>query len=130
MTFPTPGVRRATRPPAPHLLGGLLAAWLGAWLDGRAASDDLLASAQGADEPHTVRGLPDERGPVPLARVLPLLRRCAPAEVSLRLPVPGDPDGLSGAALTAALRCGEAVTISPSDVTQAGWLLAPEIDVR
>lgn len=130
MTFPTPGVRRATRPPAPHLLGGLLAAWLGAWLDGRAASDDLLSSAQGPDEPHTVCGLPDERGPVPLARVLPLLRKCAPAEVSLRLPIPGDPDGLAGAALAAALRSGEAVAVQPKDVEQPGWLLAPEIDVR
>src|ERR1700710_1661979 len=115
MTFPTPGVRRVTHPPAPHLLGGLRAAWLGAWLDGRAASDDLLSSAQGPDEPHTVRGLSDEKGPVPLARVLPLLRRCAPAEVSLRLPVPGDPDGLSGAGLAAALSAGEAVAVQPTD---------------
>jgi hypothetical protein len=130
MTFPTPGVRRATRPPAPHLIGGLLTAWLGAWLDGRAASDDLLASAQGTDEPHTVRGLPDEKGPVPLARVLPLLRRCAPAEVSLRLPVPGDPDGLAGATLVAGLRSGEAVAIQPVDTRQPGWLLAPDVDVR
>lgn len=130
MTFPTPGLRPSTRPQAPHLLGGLLAAWLGAWLDGRAASDDLLAGAQGGDEPHTVRGLPDENGPVPLARVLPLLRRCAPAEVSLRLPIPGDPDGLTGAALTAALRSGEAVAVQPRDLALPGWLLTPEIDVR
>ena len=107
-----------------------MVAWLGAWLDGRAASDDLLASTQGPDEPHTVRGLPDEPGAVPLARVLPLLRRCAPAEVTLRLPVPGDPDGLSGVPLTAALRAGEAVVVQPHDPQAHGWLLVPEIEVR
>ena len=42
MTHPTPHIRPATRPPAPLLLGGLMTAWLGAWLGGRAASDDLL----------------------------------------------------------------------------------------
>jgi hypothetical protein len=134
MTFPTPGVRpTSTCPAAPHLLGGLFAAWLGAWLGGRAASDDLLASAQGPDQPHTVRGLPDEAGAVPLARVLPLLRRSAPAEVSLRLPVPGDPDGLRGTALTSALRAGEAVAVRPQAagaVDASGWLLVPDIDVR
>jgi len=133
MTFQPPGVRPSTRPAAPALLSGLFAAWLGAWLQGRAASDDLLACAQGPDEPHTVRGLPDESGAAPLARVLPLLRRCAPAEVSLRLPVPGEPDGLTGSALTSALRAGEAVAVARAAAAAAdppGWLLIPDIEVR
>jgi hypothetical protein len=107
-----------------------MTAWLGAWLSGRAASDDLLAGAQRGDAPHTVRGLPDEMGPVPLSRVLPLLRRAAPADVSLRLPVPGDPDGMTGPVLAKALRAGEAVAIQPEDPAGHGWLLTPEVDVR
>jgi hypothetical protein len=130
MTFPSPDIRPATRPPAPLLLGGLMVAWLGAWLSGRAASDDLLAGAQGGDAPHTVRGLPDESGPVPLSRMLPLLRRSAPADVSLRLPVPGDPDGMTGPVLARALRAGEAVAVQPDDHAGHGWLLTPEVDVR
>jgi hypothetical protein len=133
MTHPTPHIQPATRPPAPLLLGGLMTAWLGAWLGGRAASDDLLTGAQRGDAPHTVRGIPDEPGAVPLSRVLPLLRRVAPAEVSLRLPVPGDPDGLSGVMLARALRCGEAVAVQPiatDDPHAHGWLLIPETDVR
>lgn len=130
MTYPTPGVRPATRLQQPRLLSGLLTAWLGAWLSGRAAADDLLAATGGSDEPHTVRGLADEAGSAPFARVLPLLRRCAPAEVTLRFPVPGDPDGLSGPALAAALRSGQAVAIQPHAVELPGWLLIPEVDVR
>jgi hypothetical protein len=130
MTYPTPGVRPATRLQQPRLLSGLLTAWLGAWLSGRAAADDLLAAAGGSDEPHTVRGLVDEAGSVPFARVLPLLRRCAPADVTLRFPVPGDPDGLSGTALTAALNSGQAVAIEPHALELPGWLLIPEVDVR
>ncbi len=133
MTYPTPHIQPATRPPAPLLLGGLMTAWLGAWLGGRAASDDLLTGAQRGDAPHTVRGIPDEPGSVPLSRVLPLLRRVAPADVSLRLPVPGDPDGLSGVMLARALRCGEAVAVQPAaadDPHAHGWLLIPETDVR
>jgi hypothetical protein len=107
-----------------------MAAWLGAWLGGRAASDDLLTGAQRGDAPHTVRGLPDDPGQVPLSRVLPLLRRAAPADVSLRLPVPGDPDGLSGVMLAKALRAEEAVAIQPHDPMGHGWLLVPEVEVR
>ena len=107
-----------------------MVAWLGAWLAGRVASDDLLAGAQRGDAPHTVRGLPDESGPVPLSRVLPLLRRTAPADVSLRLPVPGDPAGMTGVALARALRAGEAVAVQPQDPAGHGWLLTPEVDVR
>ncbi len=77
-----------------------------------------------------MRGLPDESGPVPLARALPLLRRCAPAEVSLRLPVPGEPDGLSGDTLRVALAAGEAVAVLPQAAELQAWLLVPEIDVR
>jgi hypothetical protein len=130
MTFSTPGARPVTRSATPYLLSGLLTAWLGAWLQGRTSSDDLLASAQGPDEPHTVAGLPDEAGPVPLSRALTLLRRAAPAEVSLRLPVPGDPSGLRGAALGAAMRAGEAVAVVPHDPAQAAWLLVPDIEIR
>ena len=130
MTFPTPGVRPVTRSSTPHLLCGLLTAWLGAWLDGRTASDDLLTSTQGPDEPHSIFGLPEESGAVPLSRALPVLRRSAPATVTLRLPVAGDPDGLTGAALIAALRGGEAVAVVPHDVRQQAWLLVPDIEIR
>jgi len=130
MTFSTPGVQPTSRLRPPRLLAGLVAAWLGAWLDGRAAGDDLLAVAHGFDEPHTVRGLPDESGPVPLARALPLLRRSAPAEVTLRLPIPGEPDGLAGEPLRIALAAGEAVAITPHAPDLPAWLLVPEIDVR
>ena len=131
MISPTPGVRPVARSERPYLLSGLLTAWLGAWLDNRCASDDLLTSAQGPDEPHTVRGLPDESGPVPLSRAFPLLRRCAPADVSLRLPIPGEPDGLSGAALQAASRGGEAVAVVPrTPGAGPGWLLAPSISIQ
>jgi hypothetical protein len=130
MTHPSPHIRPATRPPAPLLLGGLMAAWLGAWLSGRAASDDLLTGTQRGDAPHTVRGLPDETGPVPLSRMLPLLRRVSPADVSLRLPVPGDPDGLNGLMLARTLRAGESVAVQPHEPDGPGWLLVPETEVR
>ncbi len=113
-----------------------MTAWLGAWLGGRAASDDLLSGSQVGDAPYTVRGLPDESGAVPLARMLPMMRRLAPADVSLRLPVPGDPDGLNGVMLARALRAGEAVAVMPHESTDPhqpsghGWLLVPETDVR
>jgi hypothetical protein len=44
--------------------------------------------------------------------------------------VPGDPDGLSGGALTSALRSGQAVAIQPQSPELPGWLLVPEVDVR
>jgi len=110
--------------------GGLLAAWLGAWLAGRVSSDDMLAAVQVGDAPHRVVGLDGEAGPVPFARVLPHVRRLGPAAVQLRMPVPGDVDGLSGPLLAAALEAGEVVVISPHDPRRTGLVLLPRRDVR
>src|ERR1700712_5915878 len=92
----------ANRGSAARSPGGLLTAWLGAWLTGRTAADNLLAAVQGPDLPHTVDGLPDEGDGAPLARMLGHVRSCGPARVELRLPVPGDPDGLPAGILAAA----------------------------
>jgi hypothetical protein len=110
--------------------GGLLTAWSGAWLQGRAGADDLLEAVQGADLPHTVDGLPAEPGTAPLARLLGHVRSCAPAHVSLRLPVPGDPDGLAAPILAPALSAGEAVVVQPVDPARPGLALVPQPDVR
>jgi hypothetical protein len=110
--------------------GGILVAWLGAWLGGRVAADDLLDAVQTTDLPHTVAGLPGESAPVPLARLLAAVRGRSPATVELRLPVAGDPDGLGADVLAAALDAGEAVVVTPLDVTATGLVFVPRPDVR
>jgi hypothetical protein len=127
MSFPAVSTGRGSQARSP---GGLLTAWLGAWLVGRVAADDLLAAVQDGDLPHAVDGLPDEDAGVPLARLLAHVRSFAPATVELRLPVPGDPDGLAAPVLAAAMSGGEAVAISPADRTQPGLVLVPHPDVR
>src|SRR3954471_9131572 len=110
--------------------GGVLTAWLGAWLQGRTTADDLLSAVQGRDLPHSVDGLPDEPDGAPLVRMLAAVRGCGPATVELRLPVAGDADGLGPDVLPAALDAGEAVVVTPSDVTRASLVLIPRLDVR
>jgi hypothetical protein len=110
--------------------GGVMTAWLGAWLSGRTTADDLLAAVQGSDLPHLVDGLPDEPDGSPLVRLLAAVRRCGPSTVELRLPVAGDADGLGPDLLPAALEAGEAVVVTPSDVMQPGLVLVPRPDVR
>src|SRR4051794_9223048 len=82
--------------------GGLLTAWLGAWLRGRVAADDVLAAVQTPHLPQTVDGLPGEDDGAPLVRLLAAVRACGPSTVELRLPVPGDADGLGPDVLAAA----------------------------
>src|SRR3954468_15876858 len=115
MSFPAVSANRGSASRSP---GGLLTAWLGAWLTGRTGADDLLAAVQGSDVPHTVDGLPGEADGAPLARLLGHVRSGGPAVVELRLAVPGDPDGLPAGTLTAALDGGEAVVIQPDDRTR------------
>ncbi len=119
--------------------GGLLTAWLGSWLAGRASSDDLLDAVQVGDEPHRYVTMGDANAlgdiepattPAPLAGILPAIRRLAPATVQLRLPIAGDVDGLHGLLLAGALQAGEAVLVEPLDARHAGLVLLPSHDVR
>lgn len=110
--------------------GGVLTAWLGAWLQGRASADDLLAAVQDTDLPQTVEGLPGEPETAPLVRLLAAVRACGPSTVELRLPVPGDADGLGPDVLPTGLDAGEAVVITPADLTRPGLVLIPRPDVR
>src|SRR3954453_21218971 len=110
--------------------GGLLTAWLGAWLQGRAPADDVLATVETPHLPQTVDGLPDEDDGAPLVRLLAAVRACGPSTIELRLPVAGDADGLGPDVLPAALEAGEAVVVTPTDVTRTGLVLIPRPDVR
>jgi hypothetical protein len=110
--------------------GGLLTAWLGAWLQGRTNADDLLSALQGGDLPHVVDGLPGESDGAPLVHLLAAARGCRPSTVELRLPVPGDADGLGPDVLPAALEAGEAVVVTPADVMRQGLVLVPRPDIR
>jgi len=94
-----------------RLRSGPLAAWTAAWLDGRAASDEVLRATAAGDAPHVVAGLGAfDAEPVPLSEVLITWRR-AGGGVRLVLPVAGDVRGLPGPAQfrSAALEAGEAV---------------------
>lgn len=110
--------------------GGALTAWLGAWLQGRALADDVLAAVHTSHLPQTVDGLPGEDDGAPLVRLLAAVRGCGPATVELRLPVAGDADGLGPDVLPAAIEAGEAVVVTPTDITRAGLVLVPRPDVR
>lgn len=110
--------------------GGVLTAWLGAWLQGRTSADDLLAAVQTTDLPQSVDGLPDDADGAPLVRMLAAVRACGPSSIELRLPVPGDADGLGPDVLPAALDAGEAVVVTPTDVTRPGLVLVPRPDLR
>ncbi len=110
--------------------GGTLTAWLGAWLGGRAAADELLGAVQTTDLAQTVDGLPGEDDGAPLVRLLAAVRACGPSEVELRLPVPGDADGLGPDVLGAALDAGEAVIVTPVDVASTGLVLVPQPELR
>lgn len=110
--------------------GGTLTAWLGAWLQGRTTADDLLYVAGAGDLPATVDGLPGESDGAPLVRMLAAVRGCGSSTVELRLPVPGDADGLGPDVLPPALDAGEAVVVTPADVTLPGLVLVPRLDIR
>ena len=89
-------------------MSALLAIWLGAVRAGVASPDDLAKMVRGDDPRHLVVGLDD---------VLELheLPSSLTGQVSLALPVPGDPVGLGGPASfnLAAMETGEAVVVGP-----------------
>ena len=89
---------------------GPFAAWVSAWLAGKASPDEVLLAVTGHDAPHRVRGVAASDDLVPLSRVLIEWRATAPA-VRLVLPVPGDVRGLPGPAAfrRAAIEAGEAL---------------------
>lgn len=87
-----------------------LSLWLGACLRGSASPDDLATVLEPHGDAHLLVG-PEEAAPFPSA--VGMLRRLGAREVSLALPVPGDPVGLAGprAFNDAALEIGEAVLL-------------------
>ncbi|WP_020659415.1 hypothetical protein [Amycolatopsis benzoatilytica] len=111
-----------------------LAVWSSAWLNGAAASDDVLDALQAWAEAHDVvaadPGAADafdlplafHRAATPVQLLL-ALRTQGATSVQLVLPVPGDVRGLGagGPFAEAALRCGEAVVL-----TGLGFGLVPE----
>ncbi|MBB4683637.1 hypothetical protein [Amycolatopsis jiangsuensis] len=111
-----------------------LAVWSSAWLNGTAASDDVLDALQAWAEAHDVVAadpaaadafdlpLAFHRAATPVQLLL-ALRTQGAASAQLVLPVPGDVRGLGGGGpfTEAALRCGEAVVL-----TALGFGLVPE----
>jgi hypothetical protein len=93
-----------------RLRSGTFAAWCCAWLDGAAASDDVLQAVTGDDAPHVVEGLPGSADPAPLSEVLFVLRRTG-ARPRVILPAPGDLRGVptGDEFRVASLDAGEAV---------------------
>jgi hypothetical protein len=110
------------------------AVWSSAWLNGAAASDDVLDSLQCWGQAHDVVAADPraaETFDLPLAfnrpatpvQLLLALRSLAVTDVRLVLPAPGDVRGLGGGGpfTAAALRAGEAVVVS-----EIGYGLVPE----
>ncbi|GAA3570105.1 hypothetical protein GCM10022222_62750 [Amycolatopsis ultiminotia] len=110
------------------------AVWSSAWLNGTAASDDVLDALQAWGEAHDVVAadpaaadafdlpLAFHRAATPVQLLL-ALRTLGATGAELVLPVPGDVRGLGGAGpfAEAGLRCGEAVVLSA-----LGFGLVPE----
>src|SRR3954468_9375936 len=110
--------------------GGLLTAWLGAWLQGRVSADDVLAAVETPHPQQTVDGLPGEGDGALLVRLLAAVRTCGPSTVELRLPVAGDADGLGPDVLPPARRAGGAGAVPRPEVTGGSLVLTPRLDVR
>lgn len=89
-------------------VAAVLATWLDAARAGDVGPDDLADAVRGEDPRHLVTGLGDQ-GTLELHE----LPRALEGQVSLALPVPGDPLGLGGpdAFNRAALEAGEAVVV-------------------
>ncbi|HEY3709187.1 MAG TPA: hypothetical protein VGL64_07425 [Amycolatopsis sp.] len=111
-----------------------LAVWSSAWLNGAAASDDVLDSLEAWGEAHDVVAADApaaEAFELPLAfnraatpvQLMMALRAQGAKSAQLVLPVPGDVRGLGGGGpfTEAALRCGDAVVL-----TELGFGLVPE----
>ncbi len=103
-----------------------MAVWAAAWLNGVAASDDLLDALGAWAEAHDVRATDDDLAarldlpgpgpqdtPVGPALLLPALRKEGASDSELILPVAGDVRGTGGAGAfgQAALRHGEGVVL-------------------
>ncbi|GAA5103403.1 hypothetical protein [Haloechinothrix salitolerans] len=111
-----------------------LTIWATAWLNGKAAADDVLDALTTLADRHDVVAADETTAaetelpvagkyPAPLARLLAALRTRGADAGSLALPAPGDPRGLggSGALVGAALNAGEA-----SVFAAAGLALVPD----
>lgn len=100
-------------------MSALLALWLGAVRAGHAGPDDLAHVVRGDDPRHLVTLLSGE------VQDLQELAAGLAGQVSLALPVPGDPVGLGGPATftLAAMEAGEAVVVGAVG-------LVPEEDAR
>lgn len=87
----------------------MLAVWVGAWMRGQAALDDLLAHLE--PPPQVVTGVPGADSAQPLGLALGALRSAGATGVGAALPRPGDPLGLAGPPLfnAAAIEAGGAV---------------------
>lgn len=98
--------------------------WASAWLNGAAASDDVLDALHTWAEAHEVRTADDDLAsrldlpgpdetPTGPAMLLAALRKAGVVSGELILPVPGDVRGVDGAGPFSqhALRCGEAVVL-------------------
>jgi hypothetical protein len=79
--------------PAGRFPAGHLAVWATAWLTGRTSYDETLDAIL-SDRVHSVAGLPDQAGAVPLGWALGQLRTLGERRLRLVLPVPGDVRGL------------------------------------
>ncbi|WP_033287540.1 hypothetical protein [Amycolatopsis jejuensis] len=115
-----------------------LAVWSSAWLNGTAASDDVLDALQAWAEAHDVVAadpaaadafdlpLAFHRAATPVQLLL-ALRAQGAVSVQLVLPVPGDVRGLGGGGpfAEAALRCGDAAVLTGLG-SGLGFGLVPE----
>ncbi|MDX6286576.1 MAG: hypothetical protein QOG53_2061 [Frankiales bacterium] len=88
-----------------------LAAWGTAFLSARASLDETTLRIVGADEQHSVAGLPGETAPTSWTLAFGRLRAAGVTGLRLVLVAPGDPAGLPGpASLTSAvMAAGEGV---------------------
>lgn len=101
-------------------VSAVLAAWLDGARAGHLSPEDLADAVRGDDPRHLVAGLPGRE-----VAELHELPRLVSGPVSLALPVPGDPLGLSGPASLnhAAMEAGQAVVVG-------GTGLVPAYDAR
>ncbi len=107
-----------------------LALWLGACRRGLVGPDDFAAAVRGEDPQHLVVGWPDTDAAGFTLDLLPgRVRAAGTTQLSLALPVAGDPLGLRGPAPfnTDALDAGEALVFT---APTRSWGLVPTTDAR
>lgn len=116
------GSAPSTRTAASAFPGCTLAAWAAAWQAGRCSPDDVADILAAFGDRHVVdrlddgSGVTDPQGASGALTVMALLREVR--RLSVRLPIPGDPQGLPpGPATAAAFRLGEVVVAADTDDT-------------